>query len=148
MYVIQKKKVFLYSVLLFCFVIFSGTVWAQSNKGSIIGTVKDPNDAVVPNAKVTITNNANGETRETTSNDSGEFAATNLDPGNYKVTVEATGLKTLVLASVTVETNSRVPVDAKFTEVSGVDNSVVTITSDSAPVVESETSARGDIITR
>jgi hypothetical protein len=147
MYVIQKKKVFLYSVLLFCFVIFSGTVFAQSNKGSIIGTVKDPNDAVVPNAKVTITNNANGETRETTSNDSGEFAATNLDPGNYKVTIEATGLKTLVLASVTVETNSRVPVDTKFTEVSGVDNSVVTITSDSAPVVESETSTRGDIIT-
>ncbi len=130
-----------------CFVIFSGTIVAQSNKGSIIGTVKDPNDAVVPNAKVSITNNANGETRETTTNDSGEFAATNLDPGNYKVTVEASGLKTLVLASVTVETNSRVPIDAKFTEVGGVDNSVVTITSDSAPVVESETSTRGDIIT-
>jgi len=147
MYVIQKKVVFLYSVLFLCFVIFSGTIVAQSNKGSIIGTVKDPNDAVVPNAKVSITNNANGETRETTTNDSGEFAATNLDPGNYKVTVEANGLKTLVLASVTVETNSRVPIDAKFTEVSGVDNSVVTITSDSAPVVESETSTRGDIIT-
>jgi hypothetical protein len=147
MYVIQKKEVFLYSVLFLCFVIFSGTVFAQSNSGSIIGTVKDPNDAVVPSAKVTITNNANGETRETTSNESGEFAVSNLDPGNYKVTVEATGLRTLVLASVTVETNSRVPVDTKFTEVSGVDNSVVTITSDSAPVVESETSARGDIIT-
>jgi hypothetical protein len=147
MYEIQKKIVFLYSVLFLCLAIFSGTIVAQSNKGSIIGTVKDPNDAVVPNAKVTITNNANGETRETTSNDGGEFAATNLDPGNYKVTVEATGLKTLVLASVTVETNSRVPVEAKFTEVGGVDNSVVTITSDSTPVVESETSARGDIIT-
>jgi len=119
---IQRKNVFLYSILLLCFVVLSGTVFAQSNKGSIIGTVKDPNDAVVPNAKVTITNNANGETRETTSSDSGEFAAPNLDPGNYRVTVEASGLKTLVLASVTVETNSRVPVDTKFTQVSGVDN--------------------------
>ncbi|HEY8563044.1 MAG TPA: TonB-dependent receptor [Pyrinomonadaceae bacterium] len=145
--VIQKKNVFLYSVLLLCLFAFGGTVYAQSNSGSIIGTVKDPNDAVVPNAKVTITNNANGETRETTTNDGGEFAAANLEPGNYRVTIEATGLKTLVLASVTVETNSRVPVDTKFTEVGGVGDSVVTITTDSAPVVESETSARGDIIT-
>ena len=147
MYVIQKKSVFLYSILLLCFVILGGTVFAQSNKGSIIGTVKDPNDAVLPNAKVTITNNANGETRETTSSDGGEFAVTNLDPGNYRVTVEASGLKTLVLASVQVETNSRVPVEAKFTEVGGVGDTVVTITNDTTPVVESETSTRGDIIT-
>jgi Carboxypeptidase regulatory-like domain/TonB dependent receptor len=144
---IQKKAVFLYSVLLLCFVILSGTVHAQSNKGSIIGTTKDPNDAVVPNAKVTIANNATGETRETTSSEDGDFSFANLEPGNYKITVEATGLRTLVLSSVTVETNSRVPVDAKFTEVSGVDNSVVTITDDSAPLVESETSVRGDVIT-
>ncbi len=147
MYLIQKKIVFLYSILFLCTFIFSGNVFAQSNKGSIIGTVKDPNEAVVPNAKVTVTNNANGETQETTSSDSGDFTVTNLEPGNYKVTVEATGLRTLVLASVTVETNSRVPVDAKFTQVSGGNNSVVTITSDSAPLVESETSVRGDVIT-
>ena len=147
MKVIQKRSFFLYSILLLCFVVLSGTVLAQSNKGSIIGTVKDPNDAAVPNAKVTITNNATGEARETTTSDSGDFSAVNLEPGNYKVTVEATGLKTLVLTSVTVETNSRVPVDAKFTEVSGVDNSVVTVTNDSAPLVESETSVRGDVIT-
>ncbi len=144
---IQKKAVFLYSILILCFVFLSGSVLAQSNKGSIIGTVKDPNDAAVPNAKVTITNNATGEARETTSSDGGDFSFVNLEPGNYKVNVEANGLKTLVLTSVTVETNSRVPVDAKFTEVSGVDNSVVTVTNDSTPLVESETSVRGDVIT-
>lgn len=146
MYLIQKRTGFIIPALLLCMAFLSLSALSQSNKGSIIGTVKDPNDAVVPNAKVTITNNANGETRETTSSDSGEFAVPNLDPGNYKITIEASGLKTLVLASVTVETNSRVPVDAKFTEVGGVGDTVVTITSDSAPVVESETSTRGDII--
>lgn len=144
---IQKKAVFLCSTLILCVFVFSGIINAQSNKGSIIGTVKDPNDAVIPNAKITITNNANGETREATSSDSGEFTAANLDPGNYKITVEASGFKTLVLASVTVETNSRVPIGAKFTEVGGVGDNVVTITTDSAPLVESETSVRGDIIT-
>ena len=127
--------------------VFYQTAFSQSNKGSIIGTVKDPNNAVVPDTKVTITNNSNGEVREVTTSSEGEFAVTNLDPGNYRITIENSGFKTLVLSSVTVETNSRVPIDAKFTEVSDVSGSVVTITADSAPLVESETSTRGDVIT-
>lgn len=129
-----------------CLLILSGSTYAQNNKGSIIGTVKDPNDAVVPNAKVTVTNTANGETHELTSNDNGDFAVTNLDPGKYQITIEAGGFKKLVLTNITVETNSRVPVDAKFTEVGGVGGNVVTVAAD-APLVESETSVRGDIIT-
>ena len=132
--------------LMLCLLALGNIANAQNNKGSIIGTVKDPNGAILPNAKVTITNNADGQSREVTSNDSGEFAAPNLDPGNYKVTVESSGFKTLSFASVTVETNSRVPVDAAFTEVSGAGENVVNVTVDGAPVVESETSVRGDVI--
>ena len=142
-----NRSVFLFTMMFACVLVFSGLASAQNNKGSIIGTVKDPNDAVVPNAKVKVTNNANGETRETTSDDSGDFAITNIDPGNYKITVEAGGFKTLVLTNLTVETNSRVPVEARFTAVSGVVDNVVTVSADSAPLVESETSVRGDIIT-
>lgn len=144
---IFSKSVFLFAIMLACILVFSGIVSAQNNKGSIIGTVKDPNDAVVPNAKVKVTNNANGETRETTTDDGGDFAVTNIDPGNYKVTVEAGGFKTLVLTNVTVETNARVPVEAKFTELGGAGDNVVNVTADSAPLAESETSVRGDIIT-
>ncbi len=143
----KRKSVFSGMTLMLCLFILGGTVMAQSNKGSIIGTVKDPNGALVPNAKVTITNNADGQTREITTNESGDFAVPNLDPGNYKVTIESSGFKTLVLASVTVQTNARVPVDSTFTEISDAGENVVTITTDSAPVVESETSARGDIVT-
>lgn len=142
-----KKAFFLSLMLLFCVIATNEAVNAQSNKGSIIGTVRDPNDAVVPNAKVVITNNANGETREITSNEEGDFTFSNLDPGNYKLTFEAGGFSTLVLASVTVETNARVPIEAKFTQIGGAGDNVVTVTADSAPLVESETSARGDIIT-
>ena len=133
--------------LLFCVIALAGISSAQSNKGSIIGSVKDPNGALVPNAKVTVTNNADGGTRVVTSNDSGDFAVTNLEPGNYKITVESSGFKSLVLSSVTVQTNARVPIDATFTEVSGAGDNVVTITTDSAPVIETETSVRGDVIT-
>lgn len=144
---ILNKSIFLFTVMMFCLLVLNGIVYAQSNKGSIIGTVKDPNDAVVPNAKVVVTNNANGETRETTTDDGGEFAVTNLDPGVYKVTIEGGGFKKLSLNNVTVETNSRVPLEAKFTEVAGTGENVVNITADGAPLTESETSVRGDIIT-
>ena len=142
-----KKWLPLFSVMLVCVLALSGTINAQNNKGSVVGTVKDPNDALVPNAKIVVTNNANGASREVTSDEGGEFAVTNLDPGNYKITIDAGGFKTLVLTSVTVETNARVPVDVSFTEVSGAGDNTVLVTADGAPLVESETSVRGDTIT-
>ncbi len=132
---------------IFFIVLLCGITFAQNNKGSIIGTVKDQNDAVVQNAKVVVTNLANGELREIASNDGGDFAVTNLDPGNYNVSVEAAGFKKLVFPKIIVETNSRVPISAKFEEVSGVGENVVTVDSEGSPLVESETSVRGDIIT-
>ena len=141
-------RVLLQSGTLFIVLAFSAMfAFAQSNKGSIIGTVLDPNGAVVSGAKVTITNNATKEPREITAGDDGEFTVTNLEPGIYSVRVEAAGFKTLLFSTVTVETNARVPVDTKFTEISGTGDNVVNITTESAPLVESETSSRGDVIT-
>jgi hypothetical protein len=130
-----------------CLLAMSVLGFAQSNTGSIVGTVTDPNGAVIANAKVTVTSNATGEAREFDSGDDGTYTVTNLEPGTYSVRVEGAGFKTLVFQAVTVETNSRVPVDAKFTEISGTGDNTVTVTADSAPLVESETSVRGDIIT-
>lgn len=140
-----KFTVVAYPIL--CIIIFSVVAIAQSNSASIIGSVKDPNGALVPNAKVTVTNNANGMSREVTSSDTGDFSVSNLEPGNYSVRVEAGGFTTILLTSVTVQTNARVPVNAVFTEVAGTGGNVVEVTTDSAPLVESETSVRGDIIT-
>jgi hypothetical protein len=142
-----KRSVFFCMTLMLCLFILSGIAVAQKNVGSIIGSIKDPNSALVPNAKIVVTNNATGISRETTSNETGEFTVTNLDPGNYKVTVEAAGFKTLSLASVTVETNARVALDTQFTEIAANPGDVVNVQVDSAPLVESETSVRGDIIT-
>lgn len=142
------KSFFLFVLTAVCILGASGSlVYAQSNKGSIIGTVTDPSGAVIPNAKVIVTNNATKEPVEITSNDSGEFAVTNLDPGVYSVRAEAAGFKAVLLTTVTVETAARVPLDVKFTEIAGTGDNTVTITTDSAPLVESETSVRGDLIT-
>ncbi|HZR31718.1 MAG TPA: carboxypeptidase-like regulatory domain-containing protein [Terriglobales bacterium] len=63
--------------------------------GSIVGTVTDPSGAVVPGARVTITNTATGQNIETVSNNSGAFNSGALAPGNYKVQVAAKGFSTV-----------------------------------------------------
>ena len=126
--------------------IFAVSVAAQSNKGSIVGTVKDPNDALVAKAQVKVTSVKTGEIRNAETSDDGTFTITNLEPGAYNVTVEGTGFETVNIQALQVETNSRVPLDVKFTNVSG-GNASVTITTESTPLVESETSVRGAIIT-
>lgn len=66
---------------------------AQSDNSSISGVVKDPSGAVVSNAKVTLRNEDTSFERTTTTNDSGFYTVTNIAPGYYSVSVEATGFK-------------------------------------------------------
>lgn len=119
---------------------------AQSNKGTIVGSVKDPNDALVTKAQIKVTNTKTGEVRTAETGDEGTYTVTNLEPGKYNVTAEAPGFQTVSIEGVEVETNARLPLDVKFSAVSG-GSGTVTVTAESAPLVESETSVRGDIIT-
>ncbi|MBO0719407.1 MAG: TonB-dependent receptor, partial [Blastocatellia bacterium] len=65
---------------------------AQVTKGELQGIVFDPNKALVQGAKVTITNVATGQARETVTNTQGFYRVTNLEPGiNYKIEVSAAG---------------------------------------------------------
>ena len=119
---------------------------AQSNKGTVVGTVKDPNDALVTTAKVTVTSLATKESREVTTGTDGSYVVSNLEPGRYTVTVEAAGFQNVVFEEVVVETNARLALDVKFTAITGGAGSV-TVTADDVPITESETSVRGDVIT-
>jgi hypothetical protein len=126
--------------------IFAISAAAQNNKGAIVGTVKDPNDALVAKAQVKVTSVKTGEVRTTDTSDDGTFTVTNLEPGQYTVTVEASGFQSVTIEAVQVETNARQPLDVKFASVT-TGSASVTITAESAPLVESETSVRGDLIT-
>src|SRR5689334_3479085 len=139
----SSAKLFLLALLVAAFAI---SAVAQNNKGAIVGTVKDPNDALVSKAQVKVTNVKTGEIRTTDTSDDGTYTVTNLEPGPYSVTVEASGFQTVTFEAVQVETNARLPLDVKFAAISAGTNSV-TITAEGAPLVESETSVRGDLIT-
>jgi hypothetical protein len=68
---------------------------AQSNiSGDLTGTVTDPQGAVLPNAKVTVTNASTGKVFNAVTNGVGTYRVSLLEPGNYKVTATANGFKT------------------------------------------------------
>ncbi len=65
--------------------------------GSIIGTVTDPSGAVLPGANVTIVNKATGQTVSVTTSAAGSYNSGPLLPGDYTVTIAASGFKRTVL---------------------------------------------------
>jgi hypothetical protein len=76
--------------------------FAQSTvaSGSIQGTITDPSGAIVPDAKITITNRDTGQTEKLKTSSTGLYSSAALNPGNYTVRVEAANFKTTALAVV------------------------------------------------
>jgi hypothetical protein len=76
----------------------TSAAYAQNTNATIRGQVLDPSGALIPNAKVFIVNQDTGVTVFDGSSDSaGAFAAPQVIPGTYKVTVDAAGLKRTVI---------------------------------------------------
>src|SRR5213080_1433124 len=73
---------------------------AQKITGTISGVVSDPTGAVVPQAKVTITNTETGLVRSVTTNEIGEYIAPDLPNGNYRITVKQASFKETVTSNV------------------------------------------------
>ena len=66
---------------------------AQSTFGTILGTVTDSSGAVVPQAKITITNQGENISHATLTDSQGNYEALNLKAGVYTVSAEASGFK-------------------------------------------------------
>src|SRR5215467_8530918 len=72
----------------FFLVVLSLLLAAQTHRGSLRGTIYDPNQAVIPGATVTVTSVATGEVRTTTTNHTGDYTISSLAAGAYQVEVE------------------------------------------------------------
>jgi len=78
-------------------------VSAQTFRGTILGTVTDPNGALVSGAKITVKNTSTGLERSTKTDDAGNYTVAELPIGPYEVRVEQTGFVTSVVSNVSVE---------------------------------------------
>ena len=68
-------------------------VLAQTHRASLRGTIYDPNQDAIPGAAIKLTNLATGETRNTSSGQSGEYAISSLAPGIYEIEIEKQAFK-------------------------------------------------------
>ncbi len=119
----------------------TGAAWSQTVNATLLGTVTDASGAVVPGAKVTITETQTGVAHTAQTNESGNYIVPNLPPGLYSVSVEATGFKKETRRDVNllVDTNTRVDVQLQpgsLTETVEVTANAAILQTDSASTTE------------
>src|SRR5689334_10970877 len=78
------------------------SAFAQSERGTISGTVMDSTGAVVPAARITVTNRSMNAGVTSVTSEAGDFTVPSLSPGQYDIRVDKAGFKPAVLANVTV----------------------------------------------
>ena len=94
----MKKRLCLYLTILAIALLSVGNVFAQATaSGTILGTVIDQSQAVVPGAEVVITSKATGEKRTAATNGEGNYRFDLLTAGAYSVKVSKVGFASLVL---------------------------------------------------
>lgn len=116
---------------------------AQVNVGSISGTVYDPSNAAVPNAKVVLVNVDTGVTLTSNSTGAGNYLFAPLQPGNYKITVEASGFKTIERPGITLQVAEKLGLDLRM-EIGAV-GEVVNVTAES-PLLTTTNANIGQVI--
>jgi outer membrane receptor protein involved in Fe transport len=101
--------------LFFVFVMvlrLSALIMAQSTTtGAIGGVVQNPNKEVVPGATVKTRNTETNKEDSATTDDSGRFKVSNLQPGKYAVTIDASGFTQLTQENVVVEVGRETPLE-------------------------------------
>ncbi|MFB3827297.1 MAG: carboxypeptidase regulatory-like domain-containing protein [Bryobacteraceae bacterium] len=118
-------------------------LFAQSPTGNLAGRVQDVTGAVIPGATVKIHQAANRDLRELTTNDDGEFMAANLDPGNYRVTVEKEGFRKLDERGVTLQIDQTVRLEFVLQVGSVTETVEVQAT---VPLLNTDSATKGDVI--
>src|SRR5258707_13074363 len=96
----------LIAVLAVSLVTFLPLSFAQKTTGDIDGTVTDQSGAMLPGCALTLTDQANGAVRKTTSNAQGNFSFLNLPVGTYTISETKEGFKALAQKDVEVHVST------------------------------------------
>lgn len=127
------------TVMLFIVSIATMAAHAQVTTGKIRGIVLDPNGAVVPGAKVSLTRKSTNNTITTQTSNAGSFEFNNLLPADdYTVVVEAQNFKAQTLTDIKVQLNQTTDLSSELTL--GSLGETVTVTAGGAELVDTSTS--------
>ena len=116
----------------------------QATAADLLGTVTDPNGAVVAGATVTAYDAHTGITRTTTSDDEGKYRLVNLPPGDYDVSAEAATFKKIIVSGVRLTVGQAADLTLKL-EV-GASSAVVNVSAEDVQLVEPSRSSVANTI--
>jgi hypothetical protein len=116
---------------------------AQGPGGEFSGTITDASGAIVPGAKLTVTNSATSAVRVATSNEEGIFSMPALLPGIYAIKVEKTGFASQIRNNVELQVAQVLRLD--FALQPGNVSELVEV-KDVVPVIDTETTTVGTVI--
>ena len=121
----------------------ASVLMAQMPTATILGFVRDPSGAVVPQANLTARNMETGQTRTSVSADDGSYRFSALPIGKYEVRSEKTGFETDVHSGLTLNVGDEAVVNFEL-KVGGVEQ--VTVVTGEAPLVNTTSGSLGSLV--
>ena len=119
------------TTLMFALMIFgANTASAQSNAGTVNGSVTDATGALIPGAKVTLTDPATKSSRAVTTNKDGLYIFTDVQPGTYNLTSAKTGFSTDDITGLSVLVGTQTT--ANFKMAVGAENTTIEVQASNA----------------
>ena len=128
---------------IFVFLTLVGVVHAQTGTGLISGTISDPSKAVVTGANVVALEVHTQSVRRATANADGFYSFSQLQPGDYEISIDAAGFGPFV-ARVQVSVGARITVDAALSV--GTAQTNATVVAEGGVQVETQTPMLSDVI--
>jgi len=120
------------------------SLFAQTQGGSILGTITDSQGAVVVGARVEVRNADTNTASPLVTNSRGVYEVRSLIPGNYQVTAEASGFKKLVRTGIVLQLGDELFIDLKL-EVGATSDSVTVAAT--TPILETDSVSTGRSMT-
>src|SRR5437773_10033209 len=132
----------LFSVCLAIVFVCSAAIPALAQNAALVGTVRDAQQALIPDVMVTLQNLDTGVELTTMTNELGNYEFPTVRPGSYSVRVELSGFRRFVQnVALAVSQRSRVDATLQVGDVSAE----VTV-QETTTVVQTESSALGDVV--
>jgi hypothetical protein len=127
-----------------CLLLLSASAWAQQFTGGVRGAVRDAN-GVIPGVNVTLTNEGTNVSRETVTNDVGQYNFPAVPPGNYTLTAQLAGYKRFESKGLNIGTQQFITLDVLL-EVGAIEESI-TVTGQS-PLIDTSNASTGGVLDR
>ena len=142
----SKQRLVIRAVcFLFLGLVANLAVWGQADQGAITGTIRDSSGAVVPNAKVSLTNIDTNLTLQTATDQSGVYTFDPVKVGHYSIEVSAPGFQRVSQSGLDLHVAQRLGLNLELRP--GDQQQIVTVAASDAPLLQTEDASTGQVFT-